>query len=81
MFDYVCSHSLLFTSAVLGSHGTVRLIDGLIPEEGTVEVCVNAVWSSVCDSSWDYKDAFVVCQQLGYPATGEDDVVAYWLSV
>jgi len=81
MFDYVCSHSLLFTSAVLGSHGTVRLIDGLIPEEGTVEVCVNAVWSSVCDSSWDYKDAFVVCRQLGYPATGEDDVVAYWLSV
>ena len=73
MFDYVCSHSLLFTSAVLGSHGTVRLIDGLIPEEGTVEVCVNAVWSSVCDSFWDYKDAFVVCRQLGYAATGEND--------
>ena len=58
---------------VLGSSGTVRLIDGLIPEEGTVEVCVNSVWSSVCDSSWDYKDAFVVCRQLGYPATGEDN--------
>ena len=56
-----------------GSHGTVRLIDGLIPEEGTVEVCVNAVWSSVCHNQWDYKDAFVVCRQLGYPATGEDD--------
>ena len=82
MFDYVCSHSLLFTSAVLGSHGTVRLIDGLIPEEGTVEVCVNAAWSIVCDRwYWDYKDAFVVCRQLGYPATGENDVVAYWLSV
>ena len=53
-----------------GSSGTVRLIDGLIPEEGTVEVCVNAVWSSVCHWSWDYKDAFVVCRQLGYPATG-----------
>ena len=54
-----------------GSHGTVRLIDGLIPEEGTVEVCVNAVWSSVCHYRWDYKDAFVVCRQLGYPATGK----------
>ena len=64
----------------LGSHGTVRLIDGLIPEEGTVEVCVNAVWSSVCHWSWDYKDAFVVCRQLGYPATGEDDVVTYLFS-
>ena len=63
-----------------GTHGTVRLIDGLIPEEGTVEVCMNGVWSSVCDWSWDYKDAFVFCRQLGYPATGEDDV-AYWLSI
>ena len=56
-----------------GIHGMVRPVDGLILEEGTVEVCVNAVWSSVCDSSWDYKDAFVVCRQLGYPATGEND--------
>ena len=56
-----------------GIHGMVRLVGGLIPEEGTVEVCMNAVWSSVCDSFWDYKDAFVVCRQLGYPATGEND--------
>ena len=58
---------------VSGSHGAVRLIGGLIPEEGTVEVCRNGMWSSVCQSSWDYKDAFVVCRQFGYPATGEDD--------
>ena len=64
-----------------GIHGTVRLIGGLIPEEGTVEVCVNGVWSSVCHWSWDYKDAFVVCRQLGYPATGENNVVAYRLTV
>ena len=58
-----------------GSSGTVRLIGGLIPEEGTVEVCVNGVWSSVCNNynQWDYKDAFVVCRQLGYPATGENE--------
>ena len=56
-----------------GIHGAVRLIGGLIAEEGTVEVCMNAVWSSVCDSSWDYKDAFVVCRQLGYPARGEEN--------
>ena len=56
-----------------GSNGSVRLIGGLIPEEGTVQVCVSAVWSSVCHLSWDYKDAFVVCRQLGYPATGEND--------
>ena len=71
--------NLLFIPSV--THCTVRLIGGLIPEEGTVEVCVNAVWSSVCDSYWDYKDAFVVCRQLGYPATGENSIVTYWLSV
>ena len=54
-----------------GSNGSVRLIGGLIPEEGTVQVCVSAVWSSVCHLSWYYKDAFVVCRQLGYPATGK----------
>ena len=57
----------------LGIHGMVRLVGGLIPEEGIVEVCVNGVWSSVCDWSWEYKDAFVVCRQLGYPATGENN--------
>ena len=66
-------HTLLFTCNLLGTHGTVQLIGGLIPEEGTVQVCVNGAWNSVCDSSCDYKDAYVVCQQLGYPATGEND--------
>ena len=51
----------------------MKLIGGLIPEEGTVEVCMTGVWSSVCDSYWDYKDAFVICRQLGYPASGEND--------
>ena len=50
----------------------MKLIGGLIPEEGTVEVCITGVWSSVCGSFWDYKDAFVVCRQLGYPASGEN---------
>ena len=42
---------------------------GLVPQQGKVEVCLSGTWSRVCDRKWDYKDSFVVCRQLGYPAT------------
>ena len=35
-----------------------------------MELCINGGWTGVCDVTWDYKDAFVVCRQLGFPATG-----------
>ena len=48
----------------------MRLIDGSVPHEGRVEVCVNEVWGTVCSSSWDNADASVVCAQLGYMPLG-----------
>ncbi len=48
----------------------IRLVDGLISTEGRVEVCRNGRWRGVCDTNWNYRDAFVVCRQLGFPATG-----------
>jgi deleted-in-malignant-brain-tumors protein 1 len=44
----------------------VRLVDGVTSDDGRVEICFNGLWGSVCDNSWDYRDARVVCQQLGY---------------
>ena len=55
----------------IGTNGDVRLRGGIVPEAGTVEYCTDRTWKAVCDNSWDYKDAFVVCRQLGLPATGK----------
>ena len=38
--------------------------------EGTVLVCYNNTYGTVCDDHWDELEARVVCSHLGYPGAG-----------
>ena len=52
-------------------HGEVKLVNGSIPNEGRVEICINNQWGTVTDDGWNSNDAKVVCEQLGYSTDGE----------
>lgn len=51
--------------------GAVRLTGGLSVYEGQVEVCLDGLWSIICnDHYWDHREATVICYQLGYLSAG-----------
>ena len=51
------------------TNGDTRLLDGKIEQEGRPEVCVNGIWSQICDIGWSVIDGQVACLSLGYNGT------------
>ena len=48
----------------------MRLSGSSVDNAGRIEICVEEIWTSLCDESWDFKDAKVVCKELGYSHYG-----------
>ena len=63
----------LICTALNGSctTGDVQLVGGDTELEGTVALCYDNTWGTVCADTWDSSDAAVVCRQLGYSAFGK----------
>ena len=66
IYIHVLLYYPIHTVVTSCTHGAVRLRNGSTSDEGRIEICVNGEWGSVCDSSWDRREAQVVCRQLGY---------------
>ena len=45
--------------------GDLRLVGGSHPLEGTVEICINNAWGTICDNEFSSQDAEVICRQIG----------------
>ena len=71
-----------------GNEGGVILVGGSAPSEGSVRICHDNEFRSVCDDFATHRSSGVVCRQLGYATgvptlrsrfVGVDGPVSYWL--
>lgn len=59
-------------------NGDVRIMDGIVANEGRVELCFHGHWGSVCSDAWDDNDAAVICSQLGFETEGQSSSLIYY---
>ena len=66
IFDHIYN----VKSLNIGTEGSVQLYNSSSSEGRIIEYCRGGFWRAVCDVNWSYQNSFVVCRQLGLPATG-----------
>ena len=67
MIYYTCTAPLIPDNC---TDGEIRLRGGSSEREGRVEICIDQIWGTICDTAWDSQDSDVVCKQLGFPSLG-----------
>ena len=65
-FLQLCQIFVLTLVSSAQRDGDVRLVGTPVDYRGTVAVYYNGVWGSICDDSWSYNDADLVCRMLGF---------------
>eukprot|EP00057_Strongylocentrotus_purpuratus_P021568 XP_011676042.1 PREDICTED: deleted in malignant brain tumors 1 protein-like [Strongylocentrotus purpuratus] len=72
---YSCSHAsdagVICYSGIHPNPLQVRLVGGSNDAEGRVEVLYDTSWRTICDDSWDLRDARVVCRMLGFDGASD----------
>ena len=44
----------------------LRLVGGVQPNEGRVQIYFEGEWGAVCSKHWNFQDGRVACRQLGF---------------
>lgn len=62
--EHECDSDRRLVWLTCAENQAVRLVDGGSSCAGRVEMLEHGEWGTVCDDTWDLKDAHVVCKQL-----------------